>query len=126
MIKSKIHIQTFANVNTQRCKMGEDLWSVSRLIHLSKDFEVLSIPLIHLNISDCMGTLLVREFVTHMKAAMQSDLDYPIILDEDGAIMDGRHRIIKALYLQHDTIKAVRFSLNPEPCEIVKGDDDEL
>jgi hypothetical protein len=55
-----------------------------------------------------------------MKRIMKADLNYPIILDEDGEIIDGRHRVIKALYLGHKTIKAVRFDTNPEPDEIEK------
>jgi ParB-like chromosome segregation protein Spo0J len=58
--------------------------------------------------------------VMHMHAVKNADLKYPIILDEDGEIMDGRHRIMKALYLGVESIKAVRFDANPSPCEITK------
>ena len=47
-----------------------------------------------------------------------ADLNCPIILDEDGEIMDGRHRIVKAIITHEKTIKAVRFDENPEPCKI--------
>jgi hypothetical protein len=54
--------------------------------------------------------------VMHIKAVENADLKCPIILDEDGEIMDGRHRIMKALWKGKKTIKAVRFDVNPSPC----------
>ncbi len=44
-----------------------------------------------------------------MKSVMDADLDFPILLNEDGVIIDGRHRLCKALYLGEKTIKARRF-----------------
>lgn len=54
----------------------------------------------------------------HMKAVNEADMAYPIILDEDGDLMDGRHRLMHAMLNEHKTIKAVRFDKNPEPCSI--------
>ena len=54
--------------------------------------------------------------VMHVKAILESNLDFPIILDEDGYILDGRHRIMKAILNGESTIKAVRFEENPAPC----------
>ena len=82
--------------------MGNQRWSVARLIELSK------------------GKLTLREMVMHMKAVQDANLRYPIILDEDGEIMDGRHRIMKALLLGKKTIKAVRFDENPTPCKTIE------
>jgi len=41
-------------------------------------------------------------------------------MDEDGEIMDGRHRIMRAMLDGADTIKAVRFDENPSPCEVTE------
>ena len=54
----------------------------------------------------------------HVKQILKVNIDYPIILDEDGEIMDGRHRIMKAILEGKETIKAVRFDENPKPCRI--------
>jgi len=62
--------------------------------------------------------LTLREMVMHMKAVNDADMECPIILDEDGDIMDGRHRIMKAILLGLPTIKAVRFEDNPNPCRV--------
>ena len=61
--------------------------------------------------------LTLRELADHMQAVLDADLSYPIILDEDGEIMDGRHRLMKAILNRESTIKAVRFDVNPSCCE---------
>ena len=83
---------------------------------LAKDLEVFELPLKHLNIYYVYDKLTLREMVMHMKAVNAADLQYPIILDEDGEIMDGRHRVMKAIMKGRKTIKAVRFEKNPQPC----------
>lgn len=97
-------------------KLGNHEWAVSRLFELSKSLKVMNIPLDHLNVYYKYNDLTLREMVTHMSAVNDADLDYPIILDEDGELMDGRHRVMKALLTGEETIKAVRFNKNPSPC----------
>ena len=60
----------------------------------------------------------LKQLAGHIEAVNTADLSYPIILDEDGDIMDGRHRLMKALLNGDKTIKAVRFDNNPTPCRI--------
>ena len=98
-------------------RLGPCHWSVSRLIELSKDLPVMNIPLEHLNTYHVWDKLTLREMLTHMQAVNNADLKYPIIMDEDGEIMDGRHRIMKAILTGKKTIKAVRFIENPSPCK---------
>ena len=45
----------------------------------------------------------------------ECDFEYPVILSSDGRVMDGMHRICKALLLGHPDIEAVRFVHDPEP-----------
>jgi hypothetical protein len=78
----------------------------------------MEVDLNHLSVWHNYEKLTLRKMVMHMKAVNDADLSYPIILDEDGEIMDGRHRIMKAILLGHKTIKAVRFEENPSPCRI--------
>jgi len=101
----------------QYAKLGKNMWSVQRLIDLTKDFPVMEIPLDHLNIYNTYEKLTLREMAMHIRVINNADLSFPIILDEDGEIMDGRHRIIKALLSGEKTIKAVRFDENPYPCK---------
>lgn len=79
----------------------------------------MEIPINHLNVRYMYDRMSLREMVTHMQAVNDADLEMPIILDEDGEVMDGRHRIMKALLLGKETIKAVRFDENPYPCKIM-------
>ena len=112
-----IHIEKFHNLDSgQMSQLGNHHWSVARLIMLSRDLEVMEIPLRHMCVSYVYGQQTLREMVTHMKAVGDADMQYPIILDEDGDIMDGRHRLMKAMINGDKTIKAVRFDINPTPC----------
>lgn len=102
--------------------VGKHKWRCTRLFELAKKLPVMDVPLDHLNIyyKLCTDNPCLRNFVRQMKLVMEADLRYPIILDEDGELMDGAHRICKALYLRRKTIKVVRFDVNPEPDEIDK------
>jgi hypothetical protein len=113
-------IQKFAAPKEQVSKLGKHRWSVVRLFELARDLPVMEIPLKHLNVYSIYEKITLREMVMHMRAVQDADLDFPIILDEDGEIMDGRHRIMKALLNEAETIKAVRFEENPTPCEVVE------
>ncbi len=46
---------------------------------------------------------------------MAADLAYPILLDSAGRVMDGMHRVGKALLLGHSHIEARRFAVDPAP-----------
>ena len=104
------------DINNQICKLGKNEYSVDRLKELSKEFEVFDAPIDCLNVYNTYDKLSLREMVMHIQAVLDCDLTYPIILDEDGEIMDGRHRIMKAILNGDKTIKAVRFDKNPLPC----------
>lgn len=113
-------IKSFYSPQEQMCTLGNHSWSVSRLFELSRDLPVMEIPLDHLNVYYIYKKLTLRDMVTHFQAVRDSDLSKPIILDEDGELMDGRHRLMKAMLTNLETIKAVRFDKNPTPCA-VKG-----
>jgi len=90
------------------------VWKITRLIFLSSKLEVFDLPLKALNVFDIFPKVKTTfEFVEHIKKVQDSDLKYPIILDEEGYVMDGRHRIMKALLENVESIKAVRFVKTP-------------
>ena len=111
-------IKPFCNAKEQMAQLGSHSWSVARLFELAKDLPIMYVPLNHLDLSKQYDKLRIRDMVMHMKTVNDADLNYPIILDEDGEIMDGRHRIMKALLTGAETIKAVRFDENPTPCRV--------
>ena len=102
----------------QMCCIGRHSWSVPRLFELSRSLPVMDVPLDHMHLYYTYEKLTIRELVMHMKAVQDADLDFPIILDEDGELMDGRHRLMKAMLTGAETIKAVRFDENPPPFRV--------
>lgn len=112
-------IPEFPSIDIQVSRLGKHEWAVSRLIHLSKDLPVIDIPLNHLYVYHNYKNLTLREMAMHINCVLKADLNFPIILDEDGDIMDGRHRIMRALIEGKETIKAVRFDENPTPCRVL-------
>lgn len=117
-------IKHFTEPSKQIVNMGRHRWSVARLFELSRDLEVMDVPLRHLNMYSLYEKITLREMAGHVFAVNNADLKYPIILDEDGDLMDGRHRLMKAIINNEETIKVVRFDTNPEPCEVIDNDKD--
>ena len=103
-------------------KNGFFAWDVHRLIELSSS---LTPSLINLNeISEIDenywfgdGSVIPtgRVIAEHIKLVMETDLEFPIILCSKGRLMDGMHRVLKALLEEKDTILCVRFIEDPEP-----------
>ena len=56
-----------------------------------------------------------RRVALHAKLMNAADLDHPIILSRDGWVMDGMHRVCKALVEGRVTTRAVRFDEDPAP-----------
>lgn len=57
----------------------------------------------------------INRVLEHAVRIQHADYSYPIIISEDGLIMDGVHRILRAHLEGRKTIRAVRFEKNPEP-----------
>jgi len=102
----------------QMCNLGRHSWSVARLFELAKNLPVMEVPLDHLYLYYTYEKLTLRDMVMHMRAVNDADLDCPIIFDEDGELLDGRHRLMKAMLIGAATIKVVRFDENPSPCRV--------
>lgn len=111
-------VATWHHPKEQECSLGRHRWCVPRLFELTRGLPVMEVPLNHLNVYYTYSKLTLREMVMHMKAVQKADLSFPIILDEDGELMDGRHRIMRAMLEGRETIKAVRFDENPTPDKV--------
>jgi hypothetical protein len=109
--------------HSKRTDKGRYIWDVHNLVELSKDFPVKEVPLTSISEIeqnywyDCPNgpKPILRDIAIHAKLINEADLSYPIILSQDGGIMDGAHRVCKALIEKRDTIKAVQFDKNPKP-----------
>ena len=110
----KVTIKDVSELKNQTFEDGGKTWSVLRLIEHSKDLPVQEMPLTALNTYTlCPKPTNMNSFVSHIKKVLECDLKYPIILDDEGYVMDGRHRIAKALLQGKETIKFVRFEETP-------------
>ena len=109
-------VDLWKNLGDQRSGGKEKTWSVARLVELSKDLPIFEAPVAAIatdyTITDSND---IRNFVAHVKKVLEADLDYPIILAANGVIMDGRHRLAKAILEGRKTIKCVRFEVDPPP-----------
>lgn len=103
-------------------KEGLLAWDVHRLIDLARTVKPSTVQLSEMqeideaywyDSEDPPPTC--RDLVGHMRLVEATDLTYPIILSPDGRVMDGMHRITKALLLGHLEITAVRLESMPEP-----------
>jgi hypothetical protein len=94
-----------------------EYWSVARLIDAAKDLEPFDIPLAGIDLdSEIWKGCNIYALAYHVKRVNDADLSKPIILDWNGVIADGRHRLIKALVQGKRTIKAVRITWELTPC----------
>jgi hypothetical protein len=97
-----------------------DAWDVDRLIEAAADLPVIEVPLEAIEEIDTEYWFdhgyrpTVRSVAEHARLIAEVDLAFPIILAHDGLVMDGMHRVARALLDGRPTIRAVRF---PEPIE---------
>lgn len=92
-------------------------YSVARLVDETKHLTPFDAPLAAINLSArSWNDSNLFELAFHVKCVMEADLNMPIILDWNGKIADGRHRVIKAIVEGRKTIKAVRMTWKIEPC----------
>ena len=105
-------------------------WDVLRLIELSKEFEIVEVPLSDIReLKEAywfsLGASPVTEDIAlHAKQIYEADLSYPIILCPEGRVMDGMHRACKAFLEERRSILAVRFTKLHEPDYIGKQPDE--
>jgi hypothetical protein len=95
-------------------------WDVDRLVRLTRDLPRRSVPL---------GEILEieepwtgedehptwRAMIDHIRLIETADPSFPIILSSTGAVMDGMHRVAKAVLQGRAEIIAVQFETDPEP-----------
>ena len=110
---------------------GLRAWDVDRLIALTKDLPRAQVPLSAIREIDepYWSTrhdtpLTCRALVEHLSLIEQAELIFPIILSSDGRVMDGMHRVAKALMRGDQSIEAVRFANDPAPDYVGVSPDD--
>jgi len=106
----------------RRSHQGFDAWDVDKLIEASSAFQVETVNLDDIKDLDenfwYNGENDIpsgRSIAQHVQLINEADLSFPVILTDGNRVMDGMHRIVKALSLGHKTIKAVNFKTTPPP-----------
>lgn len=96
---------------------GLRAWDVDRLVRLTRHLEPELVPVAGIRELDepYWGAMTCRKVAEHVRLTNECDLRFPIILSSDGGVMDGMHRVLKALIEGASHIKAVRFVVDPEP-----------
>lgn len=96
---------------------GLRAWDVDRLVQLTSKVTPQSVPLSSIRELDepYWGPMTPRDVGEHARLIDECDLNHPIILSSDGRVMDGMHRVLKAVAQGESHIMAVRFDADPEP-----------
>lgn len=64
-----------------------------------------------------------RAVIEHCQRMMDADMSYPVILGPTGEVLDGVHRIAKAMLAGQETVRAVRLPAMPQADEQLSPDD---
>jgi hypothetical protein len=94
---------------------GLDAWDVDRLFVLSRHLPVEEVQISTIGEVDSVywfdddNPPTVRAVVEHVNLINAVDLSYPVILSVEGRVMDGMHRIARALLEGRKSVRAVRF-----------------
>jgi hypothetical protein len=94
-------------------------WDVHHLVRLSSRLPRKLVPLAGIRELDEAWTpeegRTWRAFIEHVRLVQDADPAFPIILSAEGAVMDGMHRVVKAVLGGRIEIEAVQFAADPEP-----------
>jgi hypothetical protein len=113
---------------------GQHLWLVTTLWAAAEGLPAQDLPVATLAklpeldevcwFSDAWGKRpTCRAIIDHARRIRDADLSYPIILGPNNELLDGMHRIAKAMLDGHATIRAVRLPAMPPPDESLRADD---
>lgn len=116
----------------QSSSRGYLAWDVDRLVELTKEFDSKQVNLNSIEELDenywfeaNNDEPTCRAIIEHARLIQSANLKYPIILSKGGRVMDGMHRVGKAVLKGLKTIQAVQFKEDPQP-DFIDVDPDEL
>jgi hypothetical protein len=93
-----------------------DSYKVGKLYAIVKDDEPFLVPVAALSLSDKIWQdCTMLQLALHVKKCMKADTEAPILLDWNGDLADGRHRVIKAICDGKKHILCKRLFVKPEP-----------
>ncbi len=105
-------------------KVGLDryVWDVHRLMRAVRDLKVEMLAVSEIAeadedwwYSESNSTPTPRSIASHFTLVNAVDPSQPVILCADGRLMDGMHRVVRAIVERRTHVPAVRFAETPEP-----------
>ncbi|MCW2305586.1 hypothetical protein M2324_004013 [Rhodovulum sulfidophilum] len=105
-------------------QVGSDrhVWDVHRLMRAARDIEVQTVPVSDIAetdenwwYGDANAVPTPRSIASHVALINEVDPLHPVILCAEGRLMDGMHRVVKAIAEGRTHVPAVRFSRTPDP-----------
>lgn len=114
----------YPKIELDKCFLSEGYASVDEyrydvptLIQYCKEqsYPVFDMPLSGVNIDILPWEISnMYDFCLHMDRVNKTSLEYPVILSPSGRILDGAHRICKAIIQGCTTIKCIRMQVMPD------------
>ncbi len=100
--------------------LGDRAWHIETVWRAAEGIPVEEVPLAAIREldEDCWfkgGAATVRAVVQHVRQIQEADLSLPVILASDGQVLDGMHRVAKAVLSCHTGVLAQRLSRDPDP-----------
>lgn len=91
-------------------------WNAKTLIKHAEKEKLVPFKLYLNNINIGVNPFTINDlydFIAHCQRVNNTDLKYPVIMSETGLILDGWHRVAKAILTGKEYVYAVRFIKNP-------------
>jgi len=101
-----------------------NVWRVDTLIKAADVLDTFRLHLSRISTGHLIAWHMsnVHDVLNHLTRIRNANLSVPIILRVDGKVMNGWHRIIRAMYEGKRYILAKQFVANPQPDFILPGD----
>lgn len=95
----------------------DGLWKILHLKAIIKELNlpVRTAPLDSVPLNDAITCNDMFEFAQHMRHCLDCDSEEPVIMNYDGTIIDGRHRIIKRILNEEATFSYYKIPYHVRP-----------
>ena len=104
------------NLNDCYINGNKKVWKTKTLIEKAKYLQIFQFPIKSVSLKESLSWKLetIEDFCSHLNHVRKADLTKPIILAEDGCVMHGKHKVMKAICYGVTHIPAKQFRLTPK------------
>jgi hypothetical protein len=114
-------IESFEPFKDEYFCAGNKQYCQKKILEIAKKYKPFKLPLRHIDtcITVWRHVADINSFAWHMKRSIHANLKYPIIMDNQGTIINGWHRMAKALATDQKYILCIRLE-EPLPAAEIK------